>query len=771
MVRSGTMIYLEEEPAPTGETSALPAPKTAKQLAAKRNQKECLDHSEKQFKSSLEAMKKAKEDAENEDIEPEGLRSLPPSWNQIALIMRNKPDIDEIDIDDLYNNLRVYEDEIKRSSSSTSTSQNLAFLSSENTSSTNEVSTASGDFGVSTAGGTSQVSLPHIDEDDLEELDLRWQVAMLTVRVGYDTQLNAMSNNSETDSEISLSVFDVRSSDEESTPANDRFSKAYGYHAVPPLITGNFLTARADISFADDEDDVSEKQGIGFKKIKACFVCKSTDHLIKDCNFHDKQSQEPKMKTVVNTGPRVDKPVWDNTKRAKMRKSSSQKFSTARPLVTARPGNPEILLQNHAVVDSGCFNHMTGNKTYLSDYEDYNGGFVAFGSDPKGVSTEDQVSTVKPDEGTNKLKVSTVKPDEGIDKPKVSNVKPEVSTDKLDEGTTEPKDGTLDERTAPTTIFRDDKTIAVRFLAQLRAAAIRKQDTTKTQLRNQMMTYLKHGGGKKHGNLKNKNFEEIQVLYKEDKRSDKNFIAIGSTEDERQIKEMNEESKDPKKKRLKKRVVNETPREEDTAKVPAEQEVTEQGTKKRKSGHVNMIARKRSRPSLDDDSDDEHRKCLRIIIFDSTIDRRVLWGDLMIMFNPSDEDEFWNSQQDWNVVSWKLHGSSGVHTLMTEAGLVIHMLVEKKYPLRKKVLLQMLKLKLEFEEDNTMALELIRFVKKLVVELEPEDSDGDEKDLLVLSIHLIVYNEELAIPEQTATGKGISNPLMAGSLSKTTKPT
>ncbi|GJX18569.1 hypothetical protein Tco_0221246 [Tanacetum coccineum] len=121
------------------------------------------------------------------------------------LINRN---IDEIDIDDLYNNLRVYEDEMKRSSSSTSTSQNLAFLSSENTSSTNEVSTASRDFGVSIAGGISQVSstlcahdvacsffaqpttnpqlenedFQQIDEDDLEELDLRWQVAMLTVR-------------------------------------------------------------------------------------------------------------------------------------------------------------------------------------------------------------------------------------------------------------------------------------------------------------------------------------------------------------------------------------------------------------------------------------------------------------------------------------------------------------------------------------------------------------------------------------------------------------
>ncbi|GKD33949.1 hypothetical protein Tco_1249458 [Tanacetum coccineum] len=37
-----------------------------------------------------------------------------------------------------------------------------------------------------------------------------------------------------------------------------------------------------------------------------------------------------------------------------------------------KKGNPEILLQDHAVVDSGCSSHMTGNKAYLSDYEDFN---------------------------------------------------------------------------------------------------------------------------------------------------------------------------------------------------------------------------------------------------------------------------------------------------------------------------------------------------------------------------------------------------------------
>ncbi|GJU16374.1 hypothetical protein Tco_1144340 [Tanacetum coccineum] len=57
-----------------------------------------------------------------------------------------------------------------------------------------------------------------------------------------------------------------------------------------------------------------------------------------------------------------------------------------------KKGNPEILLQDHAVVDSGCSSHMTGNKAYLSDYEDYNGGFVAFGSDPKGGTQDSYVA-------------------------------------------------------------------------------------------------------------------------------------------------------------------------------------------------------------------------------------------------------------------------------------------------------------------------------------------------------------------------------------------
>ncbi|GKB21921.1 hypothetical protein Tco_0855844 [Tanacetum coccineum] len=180
---------------------------------------------------------------------------------------------------------------------------------------------------------------------------------------------------------------------------------------------------------------------------------------------------------------------------------------------------------------------------------------------------------------------------------------------------------TIDQRTK---FLHDTIAAQRRFPAKQRSEAIRNKPPTRSQLRNQMMTYLKHVGNKKHVDLKTKSFEEIQVLYEKVKRFDDSFIAVDSAKDEKQIKEMNEEAKDPKKKRLKKRVVKETLKKEDTAKVPAEQDVTEQGTKKRKSGHVKMIARKRPRPQPDDDSDDEHRKCLRIITFDSTIDSEVM---------------------------------------------------------------------------------------------------------------------------------------------------
>nr|GEV00467.1 putative reverse transcriptase domain-containing protein [Tanacetum cinerariifolium] len=77
-------------------------------------------------------------------------RSLPSSWSQVSLIMRTKPGVDTLNFDDLYNNLRVFESNVKGSIGSSSSTQNVAFVSSDNTNSTNEVNTT---YGVSTSSG------------------------------------------------------------------------------------------------------------------------------------------------------------------------------------------------------------------------------------------------------------------------------------------------------------------------------------------------------------------------------------------------------------------------------------------------------------------------------------------------------------------------------------------------------------------------------------------------------------------------------------------
>ncbi|GJX22198.1 ribonuclease H-like domain-containing protein [Tanacetum coccineum] len=127
-----------------------------------------------------------------------------------AVKKRNKPEIDTLSLNDLYNNLKIYEPEVKRSSSSRTNIQNVAFVSSNSTSSTNgAVNTTHGAITASTqatavnsttidnlsdavicAFSASLLNSPQLDNEDLqqinpndlEEMDLRWQMAMLTMR-------------------------------------------------------------------------------------------------------------------------------------------------------------------------------------------------------------------------------------------------------------------------------------------------------------------------------------------------------------------------------------------------------------------------------------------------------------------------------------------------------------------------------------------------------------------------------------------------------------
>nr|GEU41870.1 ribonuclease H-like domain, reverse transcriptase, RNA-dependent DNA polymerase [Tanacetum cinerariifolium] len=251
--------------------------------------------------------------------------------------------------DDMYNNLKVYEADIKGSFGSSSNSQDVTFISAESTSSTNELNAT---YSVSTATGHSsqaQGSLSYDDElmfscftnqfstlqldnedleqtnqDDLEEMDLKWQVAMLSMRVerffkktmrklefngkepvgfdktnvecfnchrrghfardcrsarnsgnrsrdagnaGYRGRDNGKRPAKEEDEqalvvqdglekEVTKTVFNNCSSDKENSLTNDRFKKGDGYHAVPPPLTGNYMSPKPDLSFAGLDDSI-----------------------------------------------------------------------------------------------------------------------------------------------------------------------------------------------------------------------------------------------------------------------------------------------------------------------------------------------------------------------------------------------------------------------------------------------------------------------------------------------------------------------------------
>ncbi|GJU68748.1 hypothetical protein Tco_1255007 [Tanacetum coccineum] len=125
-----------------------------------------------------------------EYINQKFLRSLSQEWTMHTIVWRNIPEIETLSLDDLFNNLKAYESEVKGTSSSTTNSHNVAFLSSSSTNSTTRVvNTAQGVNTASTQGVVdssttienlsdaviysffaSQPSIPQLDNEDLQQI-------------------------------------------------------------------------------------------------------------------------------------------------------------------------------------------------------------------------------------------------------------------------------------------------------------------------------------------------------------------------------------------------------------------------------------------------------------------------------------------------------------------------------------------------------------------------------------------------------------------------
>nr|GEX36029.1 hypothetical protein [Tanacetum cinerariifolium] len=218
---------------------------------------------------------------------------------------------------------------------------------------------------------------------------------------------------------------------------------------------------------------------------KTCFVCRSLDYLIKDCDYHEKKMAQPTARNHAKGGnhkqyasmtflnpyrPRQAKTVVtkpNSPHRRHINRSPSPKANNFPPKVTAVKApmvnvaqgtqgkwewKPKCPILDHVsrntsasmtlkrfdyndalgrsksdkgVIDSGCSRHMTGNMSYLSDFEELNGGYVAFGGNPKGgkisrKATKDETSPILKTfitglENQLSLKVKIIKSDNGTE--------------------------------------------------------------------------------------------------------------------------------------------------------------------------------------------------------------------------------------------------------------------------------------------------------------------------------------------------------------------
>nr|GEV90239.1 putative ribonuclease H-like domain-containing protein [Tanacetum cinerariifolium] len=283
--------------------------------------------------------------------------------------------------------------------------------------------------------------LEQINTDDLEEMDLKWQVAMLTMRVmrfinnsrrninfngketfGFDkTKVECYNchrrghfarecraprshgnKNGDTTRRVvpaetpinslipsyvfkSASDGSVNEIEEDNNQANDRFKVAEGYHAAPPSYTRNFMPSRPDLSLAGLDDSI-------FKSAISEPI--TSVHKTKTSTSNTSKESIEKPKTVRPSALIIE--YWES--------NSVMTRPTRNVIDHISKDSGSYMVKRFNYVDlQGRLKHMKRNKTFLTDYQKIDEGFIAFGGSPKGgkISRKDHLGKFerKADEG------------------------------------------------------------------------------------------------------------------------------------------------------------------------------------------------------------------------------------------------------------------------------------------------------------------------------------------------------------------------------------
>nr|GEV03105.1 copia protein [Tanacetum cinerariifolium] len=210
--------------------------------------------------------------------------------------------------------------------------------------------------------------LQQIDADDLEEMDLKWQMAILTMRARrFPKRLEGRAPRENRNREpirrnaedgpinfalMAYTSLGSSSSSNSDTEVNDKYKTGEGYHAVLPPYTGNFMPPKPDLILTNVDE----------------YVASESVTSVPTFATNEAKTSESKPKSVSE--PIIEDWVSDSEDENETETKSKQR----KPSFAKEKG----------FIDIGCSRHMIGNMSYLFEYEEIDGGYVALGGDPKG---------------------------------------------------------------------------------------------------------------------------------------------------------------------------------------------------------------------------------------------------------------------------------------------------------------------------------------------------------------------------------------------------
>nr|GEX36838.1 hypothetical protein [Tanacetum cinerariifolium] len=274
--------------------------------------------------------------------------------------------------------------------------------------------------------------LKQIDADDFEEMDLKWQMTMLTMRArrrghfarecrspkdtrNKDTQRRSVSVETSTSNSL-VSQCDGIDSYDWSFQADEEPTN----YALMAFTSSSSTSSLGSDSEVSDSEDESDGEPMPIQKLPS-FVQPSkhvkTPRTVVKPAEHPKQAEnlrkdisKSRVKHVVNKAHSpMRRPIHHRP--APINSNFYQQVTTIKATkvnAVSRTkgnwdgnlnGNPQQALKDKGVINNGCSRHMTGNISYLSDFKEINGGYVAFGGNPKGgkITGKGKIKTSKLD--------------------------------------------------------------------------------------------------------------------------------------------------------------------------------------------------------------------------------------------------------------------------------------------------------------------------------------------------------------------------------------